>query len=220
MAKKDPAFLFYPEKWLQGTASLMPNEKGVYIDLLAHQHQNKDLPTDIKRLARMAGLSEDAFLPIWEVIKSKFILNKDNRLVNRKLTEVTTERLTKGRTNRITGIFASIIRLSDAPYEIKEKIKKNFEIEPFLPIDDRLVHQKITDWFTERLSECLQNGDQDVININSINKDKNSILVKNSENGKSKFSGNFKAQGEELAAARLARNLEAKAIANRKENIR
>lgn len=200
MAKKDPAFLFYSEKWLQGTASMMPNEKGVYIDLLAHQHQNKDLPTDTKRLARMAGLSEEDFLPIWEVIKTKFILNKDNRLVNRKLTEVVTERSTKSITNTITGIFASIIRLSDVPYEIKENIKKDFKIEPFLPTPKELLNEKITEWYTER----LRNGYEYVINIDySINNKESNSKVKPSGNGKTKFSGNFKAQGEEVMAARF-----------------
>lgn len=39
----------------------------------------------------------------------------------------------------------------------------------------------------------------------------NSIKVKNSENGKTKFSGNYKAQGEELMFDRLKRHIEAEA---------
>ena len=41
MAKKkgkDPAFLFYSEKWIAETYFLTQEEKGVYIDLLALQH--------------------------------------------------------------------------------------------------------------------------------------------------------------------------------------
>ena len=62
MAKeKDPAFLFYSKDWIEGTAELMPDEKGVFVDLLAHQHQKKGLPTDVNRLARLVGLSFEEF---------------------------------------------------------------------------------------------------------------------------------------------------------------
>ena len=109
MVNKDPAFLFYSKDWIQGTAKLMPEEKGVYIDLLAHQHQDGDLPNDTKRLARIAGMSEIDFLPIWDNIKNKFKDNGNNRLVNRKLTELMTERSEKGLKNKIIGDRKSVV---------------------------------------------------------------------------------------------------------------
>jgi len=58
---KDPAFLFYPKDWLSGTAEYMPDEKGVYIDLLCHQHQKGSLPSDTERLARIILAIEDEY---------------------------------------------------------------------------------------------------------------------------------------------------------------
>lgn len=156
---KDPAFLFYSKDWLQGTSSMMPEEKGVYIDLLSHQHQDGDLPADTKRLARMVGLSEEDFIPIWAVLQLKFKPNGNrtvNRLVNRKLTNIMTERLTKGLTNKITGTFASIIRTGNFSDEIKSELKKSFKIDDFLTKSDRSVKERLTDWIEERLGVRLK----------------------------------------------------------------
>jgi len=72
MKTKDPAFLMYSKDWLEGTAEYMPDEKGVYIDLLCHQHQKGSLPCDKIRLARMTGLSVEQFSKIWEIINVHF----------------------------------------------------------------------------------------------------------------------------------------------------
>lgn len=177
---KDPAFLFYSKDWLQGTSSMMPEEKGVYIDLLSHQHQDGDLPADTKRLARMVGLSEEDFIPIWAVLQLKFKPNGNrtvNRLVNRKLTNIMTERLTKGLTNKITGTFASIIRTGNFSDEIKSELKKSFKIDDFLTESDRSVKERLTDWIEERLgvrfkSIATANG---TVNGN-INSDTGSVI--------------------------------------------
>lgn len=166
---KDPAFLFYPKDWIQGTAKLMPEEKGVYIDLLAHQHQDNDLPNDTKRLARIAGMSESEFLPIWEAIKSKFKETENNRLVNRKLTELMTERSEKGLKNKIIGTLASVVRLSDAPYDVKYQAKKNFDYSQFLAVEQPNLTESITEWFNERL-KSIGNGNADGNGNNIISK--------------------------------------------------
>lgn len=151
----DPAFLFYSKDWLQGTSSMMPDEKGVYIDLLAHQHQDGDLPSDTKRLARMVGLSESDFIPIWTVLQIKFKPN-GNRLVNLKLTNIMTERSTKGARNRIAGTFASIIRLGNFSDEIKSDLKKSFKIDDFLTESDRSLNERLTVWLQDRLGVRLK----------------------------------------------------------------
>lgn len=172
MAKKDPAFLFYPKDWIQGTAKLMPEEKGVYIDLLAHQHQDKDLPNDTKRLSRIVGLSEIEFLPIWEHIKDKFTLNISNRLVNRKLTELMTERSDKSHQNKIIGTLASVVRLSEAPYDVKYQAKKTFDFKDFLNVPEPNLTETITEWYTERLKSigngnAIGNGNNNSSNIDN-----------------------------------------------------
>lgn len=165
---KDPAFLFYSKDWIQGTASFLPEEKGVYIDLLAHQHQDEDLPNDVKRLSRMVGLTEEQFIPIWNNIKHKFIFNKKNRLVNRKLTEITTDRLTRGCTNKIISRFAVLMKsIKDHPTHIKEKIKEKFNITDYQHFEPEEATNRLTEWFTERLTVALEdanaNTNEDVI---------------------------------------------------------
>lgn len=159
---KDPAFLMYSKDWLQGTSGLEPEEKGVYIDLLCHQHQDGFLPCDLKRLSRKAGLSLEEFKPIWEGIKHKFVVIEDkngstvgqpsvNRLVNRKLTAVISDRATKSKKNRITGTFASLIRLCDEKVAITNKIKEEFDFEVFMKMPDDSVTDRLREWFTKRL---------------------------------------------------------------------
>lgn len=204
---KDPAFLFYPTWWIRGTSYMMPEEKGVYIDLLAHQHQDQDLPNDTRRLAKMCGLGEDSFLKIWETVGKKFILNSANRLVNRKLTEIMTERSTKSTTNKIIGQFASIIRLSNMTYEMKEIIKKEFNVSDFEGENDRTVKERLTEWIAIR-SESIKN-----IDCISIYKEE----VKIPANGKKNQPINFRAQGEELLLRRISEG-EAKIKRNREED--
>lgn len=196
MAKKDPAFLFYPKDWIQGTAKLMPDEKGVYIDLLAHQHQDKDLPSDTKRLSRIVGLSESEFLSIWDSIKDKFISNSNNRLVNRKLTELMTERSEKSWKNKIIGTLASVVRLSEEPYDIKYQAKKNFDFNEFWDVPEPNLTECITEWYVKRL-KSIGNGNA-IGNGNVFNNKEDSNTNKlwflkffhsNYENYKSVFNG-------------------------------
>ena len=165
---KDPAFLFFSKDWLEGTAEMTPAEKGVYIDLLAHQHQKGSLPPETVRLAKMVGLAESEFLPIWEHIKVKFPANETNRLVNQRLTEVVTDRLTKSLTNRITGTLASVIRLNKVgtPEQI-EKIKKQFKVTDFLTVPNQNLTERLTEWLYIRLKSIAnaneyENGNESI----------------------------------------------------------
>lgn len=150
--EKDPAFLMYAKDWLQGTADMMPEEKGVYIDLLCHQHQDGSLPTDTRRLARLSGMSEDAFLPIWETLRQKFKPTNGNRLVNPKLSKVITERSTRSLTNRITGEFAYLIRSKELTDNQKEGLKRDFSVDLFDQLEPHLVRGAVTKWFNDWLN--------------------------------------------------------------------
>lgn len=162
---KDPAFLFYSKDWLEGTAEMLPQEKGIYIDLLCHQHQKGDIPADTQRLARLVGLSETEFLPIWEGVKSKFVeangipngTPNGKRLVNRKLTEVMGERATKGHKNKIIGTLASLIRHRQEPEKIKNLIKKAFKVDDFTDVPTELLTERLTEWYIKRL-KSIENG--------------------------------------------------------------
>lgn len=157
---KNPAFLFYPKDWLQGTSQMMPDEKGVYIDLLSHQHQDGDIPSDTKRLARMVGLSEEEFLRIWEVVRKKFVpVNRTvNRLVNLRLTEIVLEREGIIKQNNILSALAVFIKNCGADQKTKDDIKKTFRVNDFLNLPLENIQKTVTEWLTERLTERTSIG--------------------------------------------------------------
>lgn len=158
--KKDPAFLFYSKDWIEGTADLLPAEKGVYIDLMAHQHQKGFLPTDTARLARLAGLSEIDFKEIWNHLKDKFIEIEPGKLLNKRLKTEMDERKSKGHKNKIIGQFASLIRQAKISPAQKEEIKRVFKIDDFLPLKTELATERLSKWFAGRL-QSIGNGNED-----------------------------------------------------------
>jgi len=158
---KDPAFLFYSKDWIEGTAEMMPEEKGVYIDLLAYQHQRGYLPSDIKRLARLVRMGVDEFNEIWKHISDKFERDGE-RTLNRKLEQVMHERADKGETNKIIGIFGHLCRNSEAKRSDINKVRKEFKASSFKGIDSERLSERITEWFAERLAaleDANANGD-------------------------------------------------------------
>lgn len=168
MAKKDPAFLFYSKDWIEGTAEMTSEEKGVYIDLLAHQHQKGDLPLELNRLCKLAGLSESDFKKIWEHLSNKFTTNSVNRLVNRKMIEVSTERSTKGLKNKITSAFAIVVRKCERTKEDKDFAKKGFDINDFINLSNPILTERLTEWFYSRLP-TLEDANANAINNNIVN---------------------------------------------------
>ena len=144
---KDPAFLMYSKDWIEGTAEYMPDEKGVYIDLLCYQHQRGGLPTDICRLAKMVGLCVEDFSKIWVVI-SKHFKEMDNRLVNQKLIEVMNQRSEKGKINTITGTFAGLLRLGKYTSKQYKHLKENFKVSDFIQYNKEEITERLTEWLT------------------------------------------------------------------------
>jgi uncharacterized protein YdaU (DUF1376 family) len=167
---KDPAFLFYSKDWLEGTAELTSEEKGVYIDLLAHQHQKGSLPAETKKLAKLSGLSEPEFCKIWEELSTKFIPNGSGRLVNRKLNGIVTERMDKGWRNKIIGTLASVVRYSNTSKEIAQKAKQTFKVDDFLSCTDQNLTERITEWYDKRL-KSIANANGNAIKDENENKD-------------------------------------------------
>lgn len=160
---KDPAFLFMSKDWIEGTAEFMPDEKGVFIDLLCHQHQKGDLPNDTLRLARMVGLSHEDFLRIWKALQPKFKQVGD-RLVNRRLEETMTDRSKKGWKNTITGTFASLLRLGNYSSVEYKFLKKKFNIDEFINENKETITDRLTEW----IQLCLKSIGNGTVNGNVI----------------------------------------------------
>jgi hypothetical protein len=166
---KDPAYLFYTKDWLEGTAELYPEEKGVYVDLLCYQHQRGYLPTDKKRLAKMIGIGQEDFERIWEGIKHKFIeIDSPNgqangtpngkALVNQKMSEVVSERSSKGKKNKLIGTFAHVLKSLDVDKKTKNRLKQEFNVDEMIKQDTEWTTERLTEWCHNRLA-FIANGD-------------------------------------------------------------
>ena len=84
MKNNTPAFQFYPQDFLVGTAMLSAEETGAYIRLLCYQWTNDGLPNDKVILARIAGCDGNAMGSIWD----KFGICDDGKLRNARLNYV------------------------------------------------------------------------------------------------------------------------------------
>ena len=81
---KSPAFQFYPQDFLVGTAMLSAEETGAYIRLLCYQWTNDGLPNDQVILGRIAGCGGNAIESIWH----KFGICQDGKIRNKRLEEI------------------------------------------------------------------------------------------------------------------------------------
>jgi len=151
---RDPAFMFYSKDWIVGTAEMMPDEKGVYIDLLAYQHQKGVLPCETTTLAKMVGLSHDQFMRIWETISVKFD-HVDNHLVNQRLSTIITERALSAKKKRIAGTFASVLRKLKLSYSEKKisSLRSDFKADDFIEFPETDIESEITKWCTKWLTK-------------------------------------------------------------------
>ncbi len=82
---KAPAFQFYAADFLVDVSEFKSCEIGDYIVLLATQWVNKDLPSDPERLAKIVGKNVSDFIPVWNIIKHKFIKQENGRLMNERI---------------------------------------------------------------------------------------------------------------------------------------
>lgn len=187
--KKDPALMLYTKDWLEGTSGMRKDEKGVFIDLLCHQHQKGILPSDIHILARMVGMAgpdekaSDRFVDIWKVLSAKFA-QVSGGLQNKKTAEVIAERSEAARKHAFIGAYGKLLREAALTEKQKKIIKSQFRLADFykgLPDDT----ERMTKWFYQMVDQMVnqtrdQTGNEDAIEIGNANgdtKENNSITV-------------------------------------------
>jgi uncharacterized protein YdaU (DUF1376 family) len=164
---KDPAFLMYSNNWLQGTSEFTKEEKGIYIDLLCHQHQDKGLPNDTKKLARKVGMSESEFLPHWDILKVKFNLIGD-KYFNEKLKQVVNDRADYSVMRKILGFFGASLKRTKMSEKNKQFVKEHFEYKLYIEefkLNEANCKQKIVKMLTEMEAKYINVN----INYNSSN---------------------------------------------------
>ena len=175
--EKDPAFLMYSRNWIQGTASFTPSEKGVYIDLLCHQHQDNGLPISKMRLARLVGLSESEFETIWTTLSEKFY-EKEGKLWNKKLESVITGRKDFSEMRSIVGTFGLLLKQCDLSEEKRDKIRNKFNFREFIGIEKDELSKMVSKWLANMIANGTANGSimRDVSLANDANANANANL--------------------------------------------
>lgn len=83
-----PAFQFYADDFLAGTADMSAEEVGAYIRLLCHQWSKGAIPDDEERAGRIAGLVGS---PSLRYVLAKFSPCEDGQLRNTRLERVRAE---------------------------------------------------------------------------------------------------------------------------------
>lgn len=132
---KDPAALFYIDKYLVATAEMSADCVGWYTKLILHQYDKGSLPSDIEELASLCNVrfSEfERFKQVYEqVLKQKFVKNEDGRLENEFAKSIISKRKTFKESRSKAGIMGVFIKIAknelDATDEqinfLKEKLK-------------------------------------------------------------------------------------------------
>ena len=150
----------------RSTADWEPESKGVYIDLLAHQHVNGSLPSDERKLARVARLSPDEFSRIWETIKYKFIIEGDH-VVNHRLNQVIEENQQKALKNKINGCFAAKVKMLDLPFKKLNELKKMFDYQLFESVPDEKINDEVYKWVDHLVNQVDNQTDNKYADVNA-----------------------------------------------------
>lgn len=169
---KDPAALFYIDKWLASTAEMDSDVRGWYLNLILHQFDKKDLPDDVEKLALLAGVKHsefDRFKQVYQqVLKQKFPKNENGRLENEVAKQILKNReLYKDKRSR-SGKIGSIMKIV---YADKAWNKKNTELlkeHLYTLTDDEINELKDEQMLQQMLQHLLElyiNGD---VNEDSI----------------------------------------------------
>lgn len=194
--QKDPAFLFYSTLFYEGTRTMLPEERGCFVDLLIYQHQHGFVPNDAQEMSMYcSGVSMET---LRRVLKKKFI-HTENGYYNEKLKNVIEERLEfsqKQGKNAIVGNFCKDAKkvLTTAQFDSvwlqlkemsrEERINVIEEIRKGTHSDDLAnalrTHRAFKDTITIKDKELTDN----TINNNSINN--NNIKSKQEKEKKKK----------------------------------
>lgn len=137
MAAKDPACLFFIDKWLVATKEMKAPVRGWYLNLILHQFDKGDLPTDIEELANLADVRFSEFdlfqQEFQQVLQHKFQPNGNGRLENAYATQILKGREAFKEKREAAGRMSSFIKYVRANLCQDENtlawVKKNVDLK-------------------------------------------------------------------------------------------
>ena len=208
---KDPAFLMYYKQWIVSTAGWDADIRGWYVNLLCHQADKPDgLPNDLESLAELAGVKFsqfERFSECWKrTLEAKFKANEQGKLYNDTQKKVIDNRSAFSEKQARRGLIGYFIKVTRQNFDINEDqandLYKALELQDLPPKSK----EERFECYKHTLIAILGNVDVNGIVIgNKGGVGENKSAKTKTDGYIKKPSGNFKAQGEELFTARLAR---------------
>lgn len=163
---KDPAALFFIDRWLVATAEMKADCRGWYLNLILQQFDKKSLPSDIEELANLANvrISEfEMFQQVWQqVLKQRFEV-----LATGRIQDIEAAEIIRGR-EEFKDKRAAAGRMSAFTQFIRKELCKDENIISF--IKKNVNPQQIETSDQQVLKQVFKDMLQLYININ---KDKN-----------------------------------------------
>ena len=127
---KDPAALFFIDRWLVATAEMRADCRGWYLNLILQQFDKKTLPSDIEELANLANvrISEfEVFQQVWQqVLKQRFEVLSTGRIQDIEAAEII-----RGR-EEFKGKRAAAGRMSAFTQFIRKELCKDENVISFI----------------------------------------------------------------------------------------
>jgi len=178
---KDPACLFFIDKWLLATKEMKPDCRGWYLNLILHQFDKGSLPADIEELANLADvrMSEfERFKQVFEqVLKQKFEQNSEGRLENSVAKEILKNREMFKEKRSFAGKLSYFLKF------VKSKHQLNNGLEEFIKdnvvFDFDIKDEQVSEQVFEQIVELY------TVNVNTSKNKKvtgNKIVVKDDFN--------------------------------------
>ncbi|GEM_PF-1131536 len=190
---KDPAALLYIDVWYKATTEMSAEARAYYMDLILHQFDKKSLPNDIEELANICRvrISEfPKFKQVFEqVLKQKFKLTPEGRLVNPFASEIIRKREAYKEKRTVSGRIGYIVKFAKRELQLKKKeieqLKRNLDTEELMNLDLK-DEQNLSKWLSKCLSKngsnanSILNGNGDIYTHNiSITNSKEEIEYNN-----------------------------------------
>lgn len=166
---KDPAVLFYIDKWLTATAEMDSDVRGWYLNLILHQFDKGSVPNDLEKLASLACVKFSEFARFEQmfnqVLKQKFIENEDGRLENEYAREIMKSReLFKDKRSK-SGNIGVIMKVAKTIKGFSFIHLNRLKLELFEMDSEQLDKHKDKQVLEQKLKLYLN------INVDSIKKD-------------------------------------------------
>lgn len=147
---KDPAFLFYPKDFLEGTSEMTYEEMGIYIKLLSHQWLRGDLPSDKDRLSRLLKIPLKD-LEGYPYVFEKFDINGES-MTNERLEDERGRRQKFKESASMAGVKGQFLKKQKSILKVQQ-YKKLEELVNSLSLND--IRDKGT--LKGMLKGCLSN---------------------------------------------------------------